>query len=179
MRLLKLTTLIASMLFAIAPAHATTMTYEIDAYLWGLDFDGGFVNEFDTGIGTATFEAPAPDGQALLIDFDMRILSAVFTEQDDFGFPDAPWATIEGGVLVGLSFSGFNDDGAFLNIDETFAFSVQWGPDGHIVQGVLGFRPVSGNFGASVTVPEPTAALVFAIGLMTVTPSLRSHRLAA
>ena len=48
-----------------------------------------------------------------------------FTEQDDFDFPDAPWASIEGGELVGVSFSGFNDSNAYWEIDETFAFSVE------------------------------------------------------
>ncbi len=179
MRLLKLTILIASMLFVIAPAHANTMTFEIDAYLFGIDFDGGFVNEFQEGIGSATFEAPAPDGLALLVDFDIEILSAVFTEQDDLNFPGAPWATIEDGVLVGIAFSGFNDAGAYLTIDETFAFSVHWNPTGHIVSGVLGFRPVDTNVSAATGVPEPSAGLVFAIGFIAVSPWLRRRGSAA
>jgi hypothetical protein len=138
MKLLKLIALITAMLAVVSPAHASTITYEIDAYLFGLDFDGGAVNEFQQGIGSATFEAPTPDGLALLIDFDIEILSATFTEQDDLNFPGAPLATIEDGVLVGIDFSGFNDTGAFLTVDQTFAFSVQWNPTGHIVSGGLG-----------------------------------------
>jgi len=168
-----LTSMFASIVAIAATAHANTMTYDIDMYLTGLDFDDGIVDEFQEGVGSATFELPALDGRALLVDFDMRILSTVFTEQDDLDFPDAPWAKIENGELVGISFSGINDVGAILTIHDTFAFSVYWTRSGHIVSGALDFRPVSDEFAAVANTPEPDAGLVFAIGLIVVAPWLR------
>ncbi len=176
LKLLKVTGLIASVFILTAPAHANMMSYDIDVHLVGVDFGEGFVNEFREGVGSATFDAPASDGLALLVDFDIQILSAVFTENDDLDFPDAPWATIEGGEMVGIDFSGVNGVGAILRIDDTFAFSVLWSRTGHIVRGSLDFRRTSGDFTSVVSAPEPSAGLVFAIGLVVVAPWLRRSR---
>jgi hypothetical protein len=179
MKLAQLAILTSLSLLLATSAFAYSVSYEIDAYLNGIEFDGGWVNEFQEGIGSATFDAPASDGPALLVDFEIDILGEIFNEQDDFDFPDAPWATIEDGALVGISFSGVNDNGAYLNVDETFAFSMQLGSSGHIVTGLLEFREIGGaggsgsGGGSGASVPEPGAALVFALGLFVTAPRIR------
>lgn len=161
--------LTVALLFA-GPALALPTTYEIDAHIAGLDFSGGPLNEFQEGIGFATFDSPTVDGRAVLIDFELNILSQTFFEQDATDYPDAPLGTIQGGELVGVNFFGVNDNGAFLSIAETFVFSMQIARGGHIIAGQMFFREVGGGGGGGTTspMPEPTAALVFAFGLTVV-----------
>lgn len=164
----KLLVSLALALFVASPAFALSVTYDIDAYLVGVDFGNGPVNQYYDDIGFATFEMPdSGDGIAVISDFEMNVLGESFVETDDWFYPDSPTGTIEGGELVGVDFLGRNGSGAMLYTTGDFAFSLQlkWG--GHVVGGTLYFNdPSSGGGGGGTTpMPEPSAALVFAAGL--------------
>jgi hypothetical protein len=160
---------IASLLLLAGPALATSISYEIDAEIHGLDFGEGPVSIFEQGIGFATFEGPTEDGLSVLVDFEINILTQTFVEQDASGYPDEPLGTVVDNELVGIDFFGTNVNGAFLMIDSTFVFSMYLAESGHLVAGQLSFRPTPGGGGGAsgggAAIPEPSAALIFAAGI--------------
>lgn len=158
-------------LLVASPAFALSVTYDIDAYLVGIDFGNGPVDQLFEDIGFATFEMPdSGSGEAVLSDFELNILGESFYETDDWYFPNAPTGAVKGGELVGVQFRGRNENGALLWTNGTFAFSMQikWG--GHFVACELFFDEADGggSGGGATPMPEPSAALVFAAGLATI-----------
>lgn len=156
-------------------ALATPFSYDVDIEV---TFDNGFGLAPGTyaGAGTVTIDVPdaAPAGfsGATLLSFDVTLGADTWTLVDS---TDGNYAgVLQDGAPVGVVFFGLNSDGHVISLGfnpEDLAVADITTPEAN--RFAIGSYSLSPSASATSAVPEPNAAMLFSLGVLTTLATLR------